>query len=125
MKSRLALRVLAALLAFAVLARIPVGFDVGFRFDSALAVIWAFGLLSLVLLTGYVGQISLCQATFAGVGAYTAGMLVASLHIAYMLAVDKAEELVAQYFYRYGDYLFTKSEIEQQGLLLLKNEIIN
>ncbi|HSZ25128.1 MAG TPA: hypothetical protein VK766_05395 [Cytophagaceae bacterium] len=46
-------------------------------------------------------------------------------HIAYMLAVDKAEELVAQYFYRYGDYLFTKDDIEQQGLLLLKNEIDN
>jgi hypothetical protein len=46
-------------------------------------------------------------------------------HIAYMLAVDKAEELVAQYFHRYGDYLFTKSDIEQQGLLLLKNEIDN
>ncbi len=46
-------------------------------------------------------------------------------HVAYMLAVDKAEELVAQYFYRYGDFLFTKSEIEEQGLLLLKNEIDN
>jgi len=87
MTSRLAFRVLATLVAFAVLARIPAGFDVGFKFDSALAVIWAFGLLSLVLLTGYVGQISLCQATFSGVGAYTAGMMVASLHIDYMLAV--------------------------------------
>ena len=46
-------------------------------------------------------------------------------HIAYMLAVDKAEELVAQYFYRYGDYLFTRSDIEHQGLVLLKNEIDN
>ncbi|HEV2476037.1 MAG TPA: branched-chain amino acid ABC transporter permease [Candidatus Dormibacteraeota bacterium] len=87
MTSRLTFRVLAALVAFAVLARIPAGFDVGFKFDSALAVIWAFGLLSLVLLTGYVGQISLCQATFAGVGAYTAGMMVASFHIDYMFAV--------------------------------------
>jgi branched-chain amino acid transport system permease protein len=87
MTSRLAFRVLATLVAFAVLARIPADFDVGFKFDSALAVIWAFGLLSLVLLTGYVGQISLCQATFAGIGAYTAGMMVASFHIDYMLAV--------------------------------------
>ncbi|HWZ23347.1 MAG TPA: hypothetical protein VNW06_11870, partial [Cytophagaceae bacterium] len=46
-------------------------------------------------------------------------------HIAYMLAVDKSEELVAQYFYRYGDFLFTKSELEQQALHLLKNEIDN
>ena len=49
--------------------------------------IWAFGLLSLVLLTGYVGQISLCQATFAGVGAYTAGLMVAGFHADYLVAV--------------------------------------
>ena len=87
MTSRLMFRVLGALVAFALLARIPVGFDVGFKFDAALAVIWAFGLLSLVLLTGYVGQISLCQATFAGVGAYTAGMMVSSAHVDYLVAV--------------------------------------
>ena len=87
MTSRLMFRVLGALVAFALLARIPVGFDVGFKFDAALAVIWAFGLLSLVLLTGYVGQISLCQATFAGVGAYTAGMMVSSVHVDYLVAV--------------------------------------
>ena len=87
MTSRLMVRIAIALVAFAVLARIPVGFDVGFQFDAALAVIWAFGLLSLVLLTGYVGQISLCQATFAGVGAYAAGMMVASFHADYLVAV--------------------------------------
>ncbi|TMC85175.1 MAG: branched-chain amino acid ABC transporter permease [Chloroflexi bacterium] len=87
MTSRLMFRVLAALIAFTVLGRIPVGFDVGFKFDAALAVIWAFGLLSLVLLTGYVGQISLCQATFAGVGAYAAGLMVAGFHADYMVAV--------------------------------------
>jgi branched-chain amino acid transport system permease protein len=85
--TRLTFRVLAALVAFTVLARIPAGFDVGFKFDAALAVIWAFGLLSLVLLTGYVGQISLCQATFAGVGAYAAGMMVSSFHADYIVAV--------------------------------------
>ena len=87
MTSRLMVRVLVTLVAFAVLARIPVGFDVGFKFDSGLAVIWAFGLLSLVLLTGYVGQISLCQATFAGVGAYAAGMMTATFHVDYIVAV--------------------------------------
>ena len=87
MTSRLMFRVLVALVAFTILARIPVGFDVGFKFDAALAVIWAFGLLSLVLLTGYVGQISLCQATFAGVGAYAAGMMVATFHVDYLVAV--------------------------------------
>lgn len=87
MTSRLAMRVFVTLVIFAVLARIPVAFDVGFRFDAALAVIWAFALLSIVLLTGYVGQISLCQATFAGVGAYSAGMVVSSFHFDYLFAV--------------------------------------
>ena len=87
MTSKLMVRVAVALVAFAILARIPAGFDVGFKFDAALAVIWAFGLLSLVLLTGYVGQISLCQATFAGVGAYAAGMMVQGFHADYLIAV--------------------------------------
>lgn len=87
MTSRLAIRFLTTLVAFAFLARIPVGFDVGFKFDASLAVIWGFGLLSLVLLTGYVGQISLCQATFAGVGAYAAGMMVNDFHVDYLVAV--------------------------------------
>jgi branched-chain amino acid transport system permease protein len=85
--SRLARRVFMMLVVFALLARIPVGFDLGFKFDAALAVIWAFGLLSIVLLTGFVGQISLCQATFAGVGAYAAGMVVSNFHLDYLAAV--------------------------------------
>jgi branched-chain amino acid transport system permease protein len=76
-----------AVVAFAILARLPVGLDAGFQFDAALAVIWAFGILSLVVLTGYAGQVSLCQATFAGVGAYGAGMTVASLHGGYLLGI--------------------------------------
>lgn len=87
MTSRLAVRFLITLVIFAVLARVPLGFDVGFRFDAALAVIWAFALLSIVLLTGFVGQISLCQATFAGVGAYSAGMVVSAFHADYLVAV--------------------------------------
>jgi ABC-type branched-subunit amino acid transport system permease subunit len=87
MTSRLMIRICLALIAFAVLARLPVGFDVGFQFDAALAVIWGFGLLSIVLLTGYVGQVSLCQATFAGVGAYAAGMMFSTFHVDYGLAI--------------------------------------
>ena len=87
---RLTTRVLLMLVLFGVLARIPVGFDTGFQFDAALSVIWAFGILSLVLLTGYVGQISLCQATFAGVGAYSAGLMVNAFHADYFLAIAVA-----------------------------------
>jgi ABC-type branched-subunit amino acid transport system permease subunit len=80
-------RICLALVAFAILARVPAGFDVGFQFDAALAVILGFGLLSLVLLTGYVGQVSLCQATFAGVGAYAAGMMVSTFNVDYGVAI--------------------------------------
>ena len=66
-------RLAVAVAAFLMLALIPAGFDVGLKFDAALSVVWAFGILSIVLLTGYVGQVSLCQATFAGVGAYASG----------------------------------------------------
>lgn len=76
-----------AIVAFGILARLPVGLDPAFQFDAALALIWAFGILSLVLLTGYAGQVSLCQATFAGVGAYGAGMVVSSMHGGYLLAI--------------------------------------
>lgn len=87
MTARLARRIFVMLVAFAILARIPAGFDVGFKFDAALAVIWAFGLLSIVLLTGYVGQISLCQASFAGLSAYAAGMIVSGFHLDYAAAI--------------------------------------
>jgi len=76
-----------AIVAFAILARLPVGLDTGFQFDAALALIWGFGILSLVVLTGYAGQVSLCQATFAGVAAYGAGMTVSSLHGGYLLGI--------------------------------------
>jgi branched-chain amino acid transport system permease protein len=80
-------RLFAAVLAFAVLAWLPMGLDVGLQFDAALALIWGFGILSIVLLTGYVGQVSLCQATFAGVGAYAAGMMTSTFHVGYLAAI--------------------------------------
>lgn len=80
-------RFAVAIVAFAILARLPVGLDAAFQFDAALALIWGFGILSLVLLTGYAGQVSLCQATFAGVGAYGAGMVVNSMHGGYLLGI--------------------------------------
>ena len=80
-------RLVIAIVAFLTLAWIPIGFDVGLRFDAALSLVWGFGILSLVLLTGYVGQISLCQATFAGVGAYAAGMVVNTFHAGYIVGI--------------------------------------
>jgi branched-chain amino acid transport system permease protein len=50
--------------------------DLEFSGRMALAVIWAFAVLSVIVLTGYVGQVSLCQGTFVGVSAFATASLV-------------------------------------------------
>jgi branched-chain amino acid transport system permease protein len=61
-------------------------FDVALKFDSAIAAIFALAIMSLIVLTGYVGQISLCQATFMGISAFTTGWAVNVLNWNYWLA---------------------------------------
>jgi ABC-type branched-subunit amino acid transport system ATPase component/ABC-type branched-subunit amino acid transport system permease subunit len=72
-------------------------------FGLVMVVTWAFGfnyadamvttmstaivLLSVVVVTGYAGQISLCQFAMAGLGTFTAGRLVAAAHMPLLLAV--------------------------------------
>jgi hypothetical protein len=46
-------------------------------------------------------------------------------HVAYMLAVDKAEDLLAEYFKKYGSYYLTSDETEKLGLTLLLKEMQN
>lgn len=46
-------------------------------------------------------------------------------HVAYMLAVDKAEDLLADYFKKYGDYLLNGDDTEKLGLTLLMQEMQN
>src|SRR6187402_2467377 len=46
-------------------------------------------------------------------------------HVAYMLAVDKAEDLLADYFKKYGDYMLNGGEVEKLGLVLLMKEMQN
>lgn len=46
-------------------------------------------------------------------------------HVAYMLALDKAEDLLADYFKKYGSYLLTNDEHEKLGLSLLIKEMQN
>ncbi len=46
-------------------------------------------------------------------------------HVAYMLAVDKAEDLLVSYFKNYGNYYFTNDETERLGLILLLKEMQN
>ena len=46
-------------------------------------------------------------------------------HVAYMLAVDKAEEVLADYFKKYGNYYLSGDATEKFSLELLNNEIYN
>lgn len=54
---------------------------------AAEAVIFGILVLSLVVLTGFVGQISFCQFSFAAVGAFSVGSLVAGHHWSFWLAM--------------------------------------
>ena len=46
-------------------------------------------------------------------------------HVAYMLAVDKAEELLSQYFKKYGEYNLSRDETNRLELTLLNEEMNN
>ena len=76
----------AGFLLLALAITVPARLDLELQFDAALAVIYGLAILSLVLLTGYVGQISLCQATFMGISAFGTGMLVNTFHLNYFVA---------------------------------------
>ena len=46
-------------------------------------------------------------------------------HVAYMLALDKSEDLLANYFKKYGEYMFSFDETDKLGLSLMKDELVN
>ncbi len=46
-------------------------------------------------------------------------------HVAYMLAVDKAEDLLADYFRKFGSYFLNGDDVEKLGLQLLTKEMQN
>lgn len=46
-------------------------------------------------------------------------------HVAYMLALDKSEDLLAEYFKKYGNYFLTNDDTDKLGLVLLKKEVEN
>lgn len=46
-------------------------------------------------------------------------------HVAYMLAVDKAEDLLAEYFKKYGNYTLSGDEVDKLELKLLSREMNN
>src|SRR5581483_10262829 len=73
------LALLPAMLAPFVLATYPLSV-------ATLGMVYGVALISLVVLTGYVGQISLCQASFMGLGAFLSAALIGHLGISYWLA---------------------------------------
>ncbi len=46
-------------------------------------------------------------------------------HVAYMLAVDKAEDILAEYFKKYGEYSLNGEETDKLGLSLMVQEMSN
>jgi sulfate-transporting ATPase len=56
---------------------------IGFTFTFGMGLV----ILSIVVVSGYAGQLSLCQFALAGMGAYIAGRLVAAAHVPFSLAV--------------------------------------
>jgi len=46
-------------------------------------------------------------------------------HVAYMLAVDKAEDLLADYFQKFGQYMLTGDDISKLQLTYVANEMDN
>jgi branched-chain amino acid transport system permease protein len=58
------------------------------------ALIYGVVLVSLVVLTGYVGQVSLCQAAFMGLGAFLCAALMGNQHWSFWLAAPVAIALV-------------------------------
>ncbi len=60
----------------------------------SLVLVYTVALTSLVVLTGYIGQVSLCQASFMGLGAYLAAAFMGHYHLSYWLAAPLACVLV-------------------------------
>ncbi|HEX9069762.1 MAG TPA: branched-chain amino acid ABC transporter permease [Ktedonobacterales bacterium] len=59
-----------------------------------LALVYIVGVTSLVVLTGYMGQVSLCQVSFMGLGAFLCGALMGNLGLSYWVAAPIAIALV-------------------------------
>ena len=73
--------VLLAAFCVSMLTWLPVTWETVFNNGLTLSII----LLSVTLITGMAGQLSLCQATFAGIGAFTAAVL--SVHLGFNFLV--------------------------------------
>jgi branched-chain amino acid transport system permease protein len=75
----------------------PLLFDNTWNATFSLALIYALMGLSVVVLTGFVGQLSLMPATFVGLGAFTSGRFVTSLATPFWGAVPLAAAIVVPF----------------------------
>jgi len=80
-------RWVALVAAFAAVALLPVPFSTFIKDLAAQGAITGIVVLSIVVLTGFVGQISFCQYSFAALGAFTVGSLVAGHHWSFWVAM--------------------------------------
>ena len=87
-------RTRVVVLAAAAVALPPLLLDSTWNLTLSLALIEALMGLSVVVLTGFVGQLSLMPATFVGIGAYTSGRLVTGLDTPFWGAAPLAAALV-------------------------------
>jgi branched-chain amino acid transport system permease protein len=97
----------------AVVAVVPGFFDFSLHGLATNAVATALLALSLVLLTGFVGQVSFCQYSFAVLGAMTAGSLVVGHGVSFWLAA-----LLGIAFAGVGGVLVGIPALRLRGLLL-------
>jgi len=75
----------------------PLVLDSTWNATLSLALIYALMGLSVVVLTGFVGQLSLMPATFVGIGAYASGRFVTSLATPFWGAVPLAAAVVVPF----------------------------
>jgi ABC-type branched-subunit amino acid transport system permease subunit len=83
------------LVAAALAVLIPAGLSDFQRSLASTAVLSGMVVLSLVLLTGFVGQISFCQYSFAAIGAFTVGSLVGGHHWSFWPALGAGAAFAA------------------------------
>jgi ABC-type branched-subunit amino acid transport system ATPase component/branched-subunit amino acid ABC-type transport system permease component len=75
--------VLGVAISLALIFTLPLTWTNGFTTTFGMGLV----LLSIVVVSGYAGQLSLCQFALAGTGAYIAGRLVAAAHVPFSLAL--------------------------------------
>ena len=89
-KSALTVQLVASLVSLGLLIVVPMFMKNFFVFQLTIIVIYAIAILSLNILTGASGQVSLGHSAFFAAGAYAAGILMEHANVPYVLAIPIA-----------------------------------